>query len=149
MNKAREEENLRRVSTFVKAILSSGRSPRNHSMHIIQQNGHPVGAEIDTPVRDAFMQHIVHRRWQMMGPTRIEPIGRLEVWMFDRRGQSFLSSCLAVIFPVLPLAMLTGTNFIAEPLASALNFKESSALRIGANANVARLKKFPPKNAIE
>jgi hypothetical protein len=42
-------------------------------MHIIQQNGHPVGAEIDTPVRDAFMQYIVLLRWQMIGPGYFDP----------------------------------------------------------------------------
>jgi len=62
MDKAREEENLRRVKAFVKALLSSRRSPRNHSMHIIQQNSHPVGVQIDTSIRGALMQHIVHGR---------------------------------------------------------------------------------------
>ena len=45
--------------------------------------------------------------------------------------------------------MLARTNFIAEPLASALNFKESPAVSVGANNSVAGLKKFQPKDAIE
>jgi len=45
--------------------------------------------------------------------------------------------------------MLTGTNFIAEPLASALNFEEIPTLSIGADANIAGLKKFPPEYAVQ
>ena len=68
---------------------------------------------------------------------------------FASSGQSFSSSYLAPIFPIFPLALLLGALFIAVSLSCALNFEESPALSIRADANIARLKKFPPQCTIQ
>jgi hypothetical protein len=64
---------------------------------------------------------------------------RFAISIFASEGQPFLSSCLTAIFPVFPLALLEGALVIAESLARALYFEESPAMRIGANADVAKV----------
>jgi hypothetical protein len=75
----------------------------------------------------------------LRGSVRAEPIERSAIQAFDRGGQSFSSSCLAVISPIFSLAILMGTNIIAESLTCAFNLKEGSALSISASADIARV----------
>jgi hypothetical protein len=63
--------------------------------------------------------------------------------------QSFLSGSLAPNLPVFPLALTAVAIVAAESLSRALNFKERPTLGIGENAKVPRLKKFPPKYAVQ
>jgi hypothetical protein len=74
---------------------------------------------------------------------------RFEISIFASGGQSLLSNSLAAILPIIPLALASGALVIAVSLTSAFNFEEVSALGIGADCNVARLKKFPPEYAVQ
>lgn len=70
---------------------------------------------------------------------------RFEILTFALEGQSFSSSCLTANLPVFPLALAEGALVIAISLSSALNLEEISALSIGTDCNVTRVKKFPPE----
>jgi hypothetical protein len=54
-----------------------------------------------------------------------------------------------VILPIFPLTLKAGAKVVAKSLSGAVNFEEISALRIGADTDIARLKEFPPQHAIE
>ena len=70
--------------------------------------------------------------------------------MFRRRqtSHSFLSSCLAAIFPVFSLALVTRAVFIAISLACAFNLEKSPAACIAANTDLARVREFPLKKNV-
>jgi len=69
--------------------------------------------------------------------------------IFASGGYPFSSHFLTANLPVFPLALVLRALAIAESLSGALNLEESSALSICADANIARLKKIPPKHAVQ
>ncbi len=74
---------------------------------------------------------------------------KFEISSFALCGQSSLSSSLAAVLPIFPLALAARALFIAELLSRALYFKEFPALGILAHANIAGLKKLAPEDSIE
>jgi hypothetical protein len=82
-------------------------------------------------------------------PVRTGNLGRrrLEISTFASGGQSLFLSCLPVFFPVFTSALTAAAIGVAESLFRALNFKERPTPIIGANADVAWLKKLPPRDA--
>jgi|ERR1039458_3409576 hypothetical protein len=76
-------------------------------------------------------------------------LARFEISTFVSASQSLFTYCFALILPVFPLTLTARAYFVAEPLSRALNLEESPALSIGADTNIARIKKFPPENAVK